>query len=148
MAGWNFHFPSNAEKILWRWSTASTAGSIIGTWLLEAYAFRLLPALSEDLPRRFITAKRGRVKTTYHLAWVGSQSPDQRPKTVVDKLRNIWSHDPLWELPLRVVFPVAFFGVIYTLSRCYILVEDVVTLRALPASTFQTVQWSAVLPHF
>jgi hypothetical protein len=148
MAGWNFHFPSYTEKILWRWATASTAGSIIGTWLVEAYAFRALPAMSKDLPRRFITAKRGRVWTAYHFAWVGSQSPDQRPKTFIDKMRSFFGDDPVWEIPLRVMFPVGFFGVLYTLSRCYILLEDVITLRELPATTFQTVDWSAVLPHF
>ena len=148
LGGWNFHFPSNAEKILWRWSTASTAASIIGTWLVEAYAFRALPARSKNLPRRFITAKRGRVRTTYHSAWIGSQCPEQQSGTIAGRIRNFWGKDCVWELPLRVLFPVGFFGFIYTISRCYILAEDVVTLRELPASAFRTVDWSAVLPHF
>ena len=148
MCGWNFHFPSHPEKILWRWSTASTTATIVGTWLVEVYAFRALPRLSENLPRRFITASRGRVETSYHRAWIGSQSIEQRSKTIADKLRNVFGHDRVYELPLRVLFPVGAFGITYTLSRCYILLEDVITLRELPASAFQTLDWSAFLPHF
>jgi hypothetical protein len=36
---------------------------------------------------------------------------------------------------------------VYTIFRTYILVEDVIAFRALPADAYSTVDWWAFLPH-
>ena len=51
----------------------------------------------------------------------------------------------------RYPLPEAFFmfvlGVVYIVSRAYLLVEAFAGLRELPSSAFENVQWSDVLPH-
>ena len=43
---------------------------------------------------------------------------------------------------------LAVYGVfVYFIARIYMIVEVFISLRALPASAFQTVQWSSFLPH-
>ena len=49
---------------------------------------------------------------------------------------------PLWRLITGVVI-----AIVYGLARAYLLVEAFVALRALPPSAYQSVNWTAVLPH-
>ena len=43
---------------------------------------------------------------------------------------------------------LAVYGVfVYFIARIYMIVEVFISVRALPASAFQTVQWSSFLPH-
>ena len=60
---------------------------------------------------------------------------------------NSPENDPTLAIPLRVILPVTFLCALYSLSRFYILVEDVIGLRRLPASAFETVDWSRYVPH-
>ena len=69
-------------------------------------------------------------------------------KAVVARLRNNSPDgDPAMEVPLRMLIPVTTLCALYSISRAYILVEDILALRSLPSSVFQTVDWSQYLPH-
>lgn len=48
--------------------------------------------------------------------------------------------------PVKMVL-YAVIAVIYVTTRLYILVEPFVCLRSLPATAFETVQWSSFIPH-
>ena len=43
------------------------------------------------------------------------------------------------------LFP--FVGPLYIIVRAYMIVEVFLSLRALPPSAFQSVQWSSLIPH-
>jgi hypothetical protein len=92
VAGWNFHFPSMAEQLLWR---------------ISSIACVVLPF-------------------TFYLATIFDES--------------------LGEITERTVS----YGIIslYFLSRVYMFVEMFVSLRAAPASVYQTPQWSQYFPSF
>ena len=49
--------------------------------------------------------------------------------------------------PLAEALFMFVLGVIYIVSRAYLIVESFAGLRELPGSAFQNVQWSDVLPH-
>lgn len=50
-------------------------------------------------------------------------------------------------LPKRFFVPITVMCVLYCLARLYILVEDLMGLRSLPKSAFDTVEWSKYIPH-
>jgi hypothetical protein len=63
-------------------------------------------------------------------------------------MRNIGGRDPIWRVPLRALIPYAIGASLYAMARAYILLEAAITLRVLTPGAFQTVDWSAVVPHF
>ncbi|KAL2841357.1 hypothetical protein BJX68DRAFT_271231 [Aspergillus pseudodeflectus] len=110
--GWRFHFPSEAERILWRIAASYTLGySILGCFYAEAQ------------------------ETSFsRLVW---------------RVRNIHpSKDPRLEIPLEALLLISSLGIVYCVCRAYILAEDFVGLRELPASAFRTVAWSVYVPHW
>lgn len=49
--------------------------------------------------------------------------------------------------PMSIMVPVQLFNVVYCVARCYVLLEDIIGLRALPTSAFETIGWFSYLPH-
>ncbi|PKY07896.1 hypothetical protein P168DRAFT_323107 [Aspergillus campestris IBT 28561] len=128
MFAWNFNFPSPTEQLLWR---AASIYTLVYTFFGSAcaqYCHKIL------LPR-----------------WSKQRAPlpiaqrDNLPAI----LRNIHpSKDPRLDIPLRALIPVSVLCALYCVCRGYILVEDFVGLRSLPATAFQTVEWSDYVPHW
>lgn len=54
-------------------------------------------------------------------------------------------HDYKSRWPWCILFHGA--GLMYVLSRWVVIVEVAISLRAMPASCFETVQWTSLLPH-
>lgn len=50
-------------------------------------------------------------------------------------------------IPCGFMVPSVGFAALYCFARVYVLVEDVIGLRSLPASAFETVDWTLNLPH-
>ena len=70
-------------------------------------------------------------------------------KRVAARLRNNTTpHDPVMDVPLRTLVPVTLYGGIYLIVRGYVIIEGIINLRALPPSAYESVNWSAFLPHF
>jgi len=57
-------------------------------------------------------------------------------------------YDASKDIPLRANLPVLMCVFMYTFCRGYVLIEGFVNLRALPPSTYDSVQWTLFLPHF
>jgi hypothetical protein len=143
ICAWNFHFPTQVERIIWR--SASVYNLIFGTFggaytwvwhhaLLKRYnKASALP----DLEARDAAERKQELQKRTGLieGWVSSlrnASPDKDPNLAV---------------PIRLIVPVTFFCIFYCLFRGYILVEDLISLRSLPGSAFATVDWSKYVPH-
>ncbi|KAJ5528185.1 hypothetical protein N7513_012344 [Penicillium frequentans] len=56
---------------------------------------------------------------------------------------------PIRNGDLDIIAAPMFFTVmmIYTVARCYFVVESLASLRLLPADAYQTVSWTSVIPH-
>jgi len=60
---------------------------------------------------------------------------------------NSPDHDPVLRIPLEAIIPSMIVSAGYCIFRAYILIEDVLALRALPPSSFETVSWTQYFPH-
>ena len=131
MFAWNFSFPSPAEKILWRiCSTYILSYTFVGGVFIQYCHKILLPRCSDH--------RRGLLPFT-------REKSDFLP----ERLRNIQQdRNPGLDIPLRALVLVTVLCALYCICRGYILVEDIISLRKLPESAYQTVNWSVYIPHW
>lgn len=130
MFAWNFQFPSAAEKIIWRIASTYT---LLFTFLGGVFA----QYCQKVLIPRWSSRRRGILPTG-----------TRRAEDLAKSLRNIHpSRDPRLDIPVRALIPVSILCALYCIFRGYILVEDIVGLRSLPDSAYQTVEWSVYVPH-
>lgn len=124
---WNFEFPTQIEKILWRASAITIVVTAKIFWLCETY---------QD------GVRLGRWER-----WYKRMFPDRAEKAIrfrstrEEKKKPMFI--PVWEVVIMI--PVTFF---YSLARSYIVIEIFLGQRSLPSSAFDTVDWSHYLPHF
>jgi hypothetical protein len=125
LTGWNFHFPSHAEMILWRVCSAILFGTTTVFWFVDRamawrrygfwqYWFNLVfhPGKAEILAAH----AREHPPPPFRLSWV--------------------------ECVLCTIL-----GVNYTAARLYLIIEVFLGLRVVPKSTYTVVQWTSFLPH-
>ena len=74
------------------------------------------------------------------------QIPADLPAKTAQKFKD--PYNPRSQIPLAALLPVIFCSAVYIISRAYIILESFIDLRALPPSAYQTVAWSAFIPHF
>ena len=143
--GWNFHFPTSTERILWQVSSVGTIGVLVICTLLEMP--RSITCTPWLLHTNQSTTQSKAKHPKRHSHWHGLGKIQARMDGVASSIRNNSADkDPAMEIRLRVLFPWTFVCVAYCLFRMYILVEDFVGLRKLPKSAFDTVQWSQYIP--
>jgi len=146
LSGWNFHFPSPIERLLWQIATLVMTGSIVAYWVVDLFAWHIHPAL-----KRYI--KRDRPKT---ITSESNETSAPNSSCLFTKLRpvaanlrnNSPGHDPSLTVPLKAIIPLNIIAVCYCFARAYIILEDFVNLRAQPSSAYVSIRWSAFLPHF
>lgn len=135
LIAWNSHFPTETEKLLWRIASVNTlAYALIGAPLCAYFQKTIFRAeLRQERAQATLNHKPEPKR------WIGR---------LASKLRNIDpEQDPQLEIPLRALIPVSFLCGMYCVSRGFILTEDLIGLRSLPESAFQTVSWSRYVPH-
>ncbi|CEN60556.1 hypothetical protein ASPCAL02992 [Aspergillus calidoustus] len=135
--GWRFHFPSEAERILWRIAASYTLGySILGCFCMKLCDDIILPRYIKRRARRTTRARDAEAQETSF-------------SRLVSRVRYLDpSKDPRLEIPLEALFLISSLCIVYCVCRAYILAEDFVGLRELPASAFRTVAWSIYVPHW
>lgn len=174
LAGWNFHFPSRVEQILWRVSSLILVGSTIAFWFLESLAMGWRYGGGQEFFERLFT-QRGKAKSgalelgvttaisnetesinniatkTNTLKTRKETSQDKGNVTDMTASQQQYQHETPFEpreLPLVwefwSIFPIA---VIYAFARGYLLVEALLSLRSLPWTAYSTVQWTNFIPH-
>ncbi len=138
ICAWSFVFPSRTERILWNISSLAMLGfSVVGGvfFLYCDYAH---------------VRSRGREKLTTE-----QHTPPQRPymfgnmtKKVAAKIRSLSpDQDPALGISIRLLIPCTILCAIYSIARAYVLIEDIIGLRSLPSSAFETVDWTQFMPH-
>lgn len=69
-------------------------------------------------------------------------------RQVIARLRNNSpDHDPALAILLRTLFSLEAFWPAYLIFHANILIEEFLALRALPASTFENINWTQYVPH-
>ena len=108
-AAWNEHFPSAAEKWLWR-SSALYISFCGGLWIVLNYAAQAYRPLN-DFWEGWMDGKKGAI----YNAVLG--------------------------------FLVFSCGFAFCIARAFIVVEAFISIRELPATAYDTPNWSQLLPH-
>lgn len=137
LLAWNFDFPSAIEKLLWRIASVNTLAYGLVGGLLSLYLHKQMfqPGFTKARGQAKLKRKRGPKN-----GWLSR---------LAEKLRNIDpKQDPNLEIPLRALIPISFCCVFYCVGRAFVLTEDLIGLRALPESAYQTVSWSKYVPHW
>lgn len=137
---WNFYFPTNVEKLLWRISSIYfiVYGAIgdIYIWFWDQSTLKKGKDRITPLPLQEQAHQRKKM-----LIW-------DQINHFADKLRNLSpDKDPELAIPLRIWSFPTLLCALYCFGRTYILVEDLIGLRRLPADAYTTVEWSQYIPH-
>jgi hypothetical protein len=139
VAGWNFHFPTKAEQLLWRICTLGTlcisifAGGIEVAMLLLQQRSR--HAVSVLVPR----GPRPSIEQT---------TQGSRFQVLLQNFRNNTPEkDPQFDVPIRSLLITTPMCALYCIFRAFILAEDLASLRELPGSAFAAIDWSTYVPH-
>ncbi|KAF1956465.1 hypothetical protein CC80DRAFT_471860 [Byssothecium circinans] len=144
VAGWNLHYPSATEQLLWR---ICSSGTMIIT---------VIGSLFEVTIMFLQYQRRHSVTALVHNPDIEVIPRHPRPVSVKNSrwqaaLQNIRNNtpekDPHFDIPIRSLLITTPLGALYCIFRAFILVEDVISLRELPASAFAAVGWSTYVPH-
>ena len=151
---WNFSFPTEAERLLWRISSIIYLVTLAAGDLVTKWGFEWWPYL-----RGWWAGRRGRMPAESKAEFRQSETGEQEEKGQKSSRRppqNVWKllrnpspgQDPHLTAPLKAILPIQTLALAYFLARAYILVEDFLELRSLPANAYQTVDWGQLIPHF
>jgi len=146
VAAWNFYFPSRVELILWR--TCS-----LGTMIIVAIGGMFeITLLVLQYSKKEQVVENGDVEMISELPLQRSEAlkkpPPTRVQVAIEHARNKTpDQDPEYNVPLRSIMITEPLCAMYTVFRFFILVEDFMSFRAMPASTFQSIDWSTYVPH-
>ncbi|KAF2159257.1 hypothetical protein M409DRAFT_30263 [Zasmidium cellare ATCC 36951] len=129
-AAWNFYFPTEVECLLWRIFTTMQCvlSAVVG--LLQVCRYTL-PEKSRKLDAEAANVPHG----FFHEVWN-------------KQLNNSISKHPFYNVPLRSLLLTMPLCAAYCICRWYLLLEDIIGLRSVPLSAYQTVDWSRYWPSF
>ena len=145
MAGWNLELPTATELLLWRIASCIQLGTIVSAWLTMPLQIHDVPP---SLQRLFDFARKEKRKFTWqhdHSSaaeegrWYRKASIVKSVKSRAEGARTLISDDPNWRASLRLLVLYECTVIIYIVARLYIVVEYFASLRAMPPSSFDTV---------
>ena len=147
VTGWNFWFPSSIERTLWRVSSIVIPATLYIGMFSQCYLIYLHPTLKRQICRMSSESEsRSRNHEWVKCAFI--QKGMAKCKSIAVKLRNLTpAQDPAFDVEYKILVPALFFASQYAIARAYLLLEDVISLRALPPDAYHTVNWSQFFPH-
>lgn len=149
---WNWHFPTHAERILWR-VAASAMTFTFGFGCVAHFAASVLR------PHGHAQMEMSRQRNLNDRLQDEKYDLDQQKVTVWNRLKrwrlkwtvrlrnNSPTDDPNLDMPLRILLPGLPLMTLYVMCRVAIFVEDGLAFRAQPPGTYETVRWTDFLPH-
>jgi hypothetical protein len=144
LCGWNFSFPTRTEQILWRAASTTVLASVPLYWIITEFSFVFYPSI-----RRRLTSDLEKHSSLRSGSRHAANGITRGIKSFFASCRNnSISKDPQLDVPLKAILPIYILGVFYCHARVFIFVEDILQLRSLPPSAYQTVSWQSFIPHF
>jgi len=71
-----------------------------------------------------------------------------KANVIAMRLRNNSTQCDIYvDMPLEALLPGMALAALYSMARLYVLVEDIISLRALPPSAYDTVDWPSFFLH-
>ncbi|RDW80688.1 hypothetical protein BP5796_05386 [Coleophoma crateriformis] len=148
VAGWNYSFPTSTELLLWRAAASTMCACLVTYWLVTEFGFVWWPWLEKKFRGAAQNATEVE-KVTEPLSLVESEWRTSKLRYAAACVRNnTVSQDPQFNVPLKAMLPIYVVGVFYCHARTYLFIADIIQLRSLPASAYDTVDWSKFFPHF
>jgi hypothetical protein len=161
LCGWNGEFPTQVEQALWRGASLVMSGCLVFYWSTTETTFTILPALRRRFnypnPPAAATVDPGNPQEQHQQGQARQEqhTPPKKDVWLVSKLKKMLSrmrnnslnHDPALDVPLKANIPMYLMCIAYCYARSYIFIADVIQLRSLPASAYQTVNWADFFPH-
>ena len=154
IAAWNHGFATTIELVLWRTASLTAMVSALGAFFTQQVFFEWIPSLRRSSIQVDTSTKAGEDST--HKQGEGS-TKKQSTRTKYLKARfdailatlrnNSTTRDPAFDAPIGAVVLTWFFGIFYVSARIYIMVADLVELRLLRASAYETLDWSSLAPY-
>ncbi|KAL8710026.1 MAG: hypothetical protein Q9220_005297 [cf. Caloplaca sp. 1 TL-2023] len=155
---WKHDFPTWHEMVLWR--TSSIALMFMLYLLLAIYevlrayealqqrtqTWKLRHSTSLSLPGATPTAGRSRI-SNFKIYQRIADAFKKLDKAMNGVRNNSPDRDKDLTVPLRVLLPVYLVGFFYCSCRTYIMIADIIELRSLPPSAYQSVKWEKFWPH-
>ena len=138
LTGWNLIFPTQTERILWR-----TAALIILCTVAFFCCWELAWGVVRAAHRLRINKHKLRPRSVYYVYAGQFEKIAGTP--------NLHIHDQKFEdtvVPKAHIIVMVPVGIMYVLSRLYIITEALASLRALPSGSFQNVEWASFIPHY
>ncbi|KAK6339321.1 hypothetical protein TWF718_008742 [Orbilia javanica] len=131
LVGWNYNFPTETEKILWRVSSMFLFVNTVAFWLFETTAAWWRAGRWQRLHRGLfrLRNRKGSSDTEVGLP----------PVTRMKSSHNLPLPAEFWS-----IFPLA---ITYAAARGYLIVETFIGLRAMDDSAFKNVDWTGFIPH-
>ena len=154
MAGWNLDLPTYTELLLWRIASCIQLGTIVSAWFtmpMQIHDVVLPPKLQKMVT--YVAKKREQLRGHVNLRggtkerWYGTYPFAAQLKNRAERVRTLISDDVNWRASLRLMVVYEITWLVYLFARLYIIVEDVASLRAMPPSAFETVNWALYIPH-
>ncbi|GKT94801.1 hypothetical protein Ct61P_12651 [Colletotrichum tofieldiae] len=144
MIGWNFHFPSPAEQLIWRLAASyHMFFSLYGAfhWLYEDQKWHRAQKRMQNAPlaRQIADDEAQRQQGE-------PKEASSRPRGLIIRLmtllrsqvNNSADKDPSMAVPLFVIIPNVLISALYAWCRMYFYVEDFVSLREQPKGIYLT----------
>ncbi|KAB2569619.1 hypothetical protein DBV05_g11707 [Lasiodiplodia theobromae] len=145
LAGWNFFFPTPAERVLWHVSSAISVACVFVYWAVDLFAFDVLPWVYGTFPS--VARRKRALERSVEKRAPGSMH--ERCHATAARLRNLSEgRDPQFAVPLKAIAPVAVLVTAYCATRAIVLIECFIGLRLLPVTAYKTVRWASFVPHF
>lgn len=138
LAGWNFVFPTRTERTLWR-----TAALI----LLCTVAFFCFWVLAWEVVRAAYFLRINKIKIRPRSIYFVYTGHIEKLSATPDMLL----HDKGFEdivVTKAHIFVMVPVGILYVLSRLFITVEALASLRGLPRGAYENVKWTNFIPHY
>jgi hypothetical protein len=151
IAGWNYPFPTHTEHLLWRIATIYIISAILVYWIADIHAWHVFPRLK----KRWIAKQQNHPPADNATATTSTEK-HKSTKTITtlqdfaERIRNNSPNkDPNLSVPLKALLPVTSVAAVYCIARGFVVIEAFISLRALPPSAYDSVNWSfSWLPHF
>lgn len=146
---WNFTYPTQIERSLFRAAIITILVTLPCFWLTTRWAFSWLPWLRDRYNLNILISGSEPPSPGEEPQWPGREHGANRcdPSLIASCRNNSVSKHEKLALPLKAVLPMYVLGVFYCTARAYIYVADFVELRSLEPKCYDNVDWASLLPH-